>query len=308
MGTLKLNSGVNKEQEVAEALNEQTATVAAEASGGEAGAVTLQTMAKVAGTAGVSGVTTEEDNVGVFGNDVNGLFTFVETIQDGDDVETYYGDIEVRCEDGYPRIETDIKINAALLPSSDSIVAAYLQITALFDSCGSFYIDNKEFAAEEDRDYKIDITEKLKTLKGTEFRMNVIPGYSPSYVNFGLSGEQGIKIVVLYRENKSDYKYKEISIGNNAQVLLNLRSGAYNEEVSSINLNDLSIPLNITHCHSKSNKDVNYGLGWKFNIEKKLKVAGRGAWSNVYYYLVDGLGDTHTFKEIFYYLDSNRHS
>jgi len=320
MGIIKLNTTAAQE-----AANVNNATGANQTNDEAA-----TTFASYAATTGKSCQT-------ILTPETEGLFEFESSYSPGgggeDDV--YPGCLEVDCPiRGQSETAAVITVDLNKIPKiNGTIQKAVLQITTKQNAVGCFCIYNGGNPRENPIDavpeklYEQDVTDWFMTANNYSNKLLFIylcatikSGQTVSTeVKFYTEGANSPKLILTYIEDTSDGgdgndyntpletpNYKEFSFGSNTKGYLNINSGDLTTVVNSTGALDLAVPMQVNHVHRLGAVKGNYGLNWRLNLDKKLKLAAEDNTTNTVYAFTDEFGDSYKFNEVYYYLNDGQ--
>ncbi len=126
-----------------------------------------------------------------------------------------------------------------------------------------------------------------------------------SRVKLNVNGNS-YSLLDLYNSNgfKEKEIYKSFSLAGGVGVSVNMYDGSAVTSFKSVNADDFIIPVNITHIHAKGNGSGAYGRGWRLNLNRRLDVSENDTADTTVYTFTDEAGNSHTFTEIYYYIEN----
>ncbi len=110
----------------------------------------------------------------------------------------------------------------------------------------------------------------------------------------------------LYNSNgfKEKEIYKSFSLAGGVGVSVNMYDGSAVTSFKSVNADDFIIPVNISHIHAEGKGGGAYGRGWRLNLDRRLDVSENDTADTTVYTFTDETGNSHTFTEIYYYIEN----
>ena len=208
-----------------------------------------------------------------------------------------------------------------------AINSVKLKITAMEGGSGYFFINGKESTVYtyQSGAFIFDITEDYVNTNGNVLIIfegrTYYPEVQNSNVEFYANGQNAPQLIIDYVPNKPETggeeeeseadkvpadkaNIKRFKLGKNVAASVDVNTGAVTCEINSFDGDGFVFPLNIVNSYRKGNGRNYVGENWKLNLWSKLKLAQEDMANKTIYTYTDELGDEHTFKEVYYYVEN----
>ena len=235
--------------------------------------------------------------------------------------ETYEGDKKINSKlwlyhDGTKTIDCRLIIKTRAIPKrlTAHVKRAVLELTTeQYSSGGNFIVGGSYYAGYSEGVQKIsaDITQFFNNAEEDV----VIP--IEHYAIRGELTDKNIKFHLPVLKIESDVDYyggeenirpatKTISGAGGMENVVYLADGGIRQYFTSLNVNSLMIPLNITHIFTNAVNSSPFGNGWRLNLERKLVKSDEDIVSNTLFTYTDEFGDQYQFIEKYYYIEEGK--